>query len=251
MSSSLVAGGSRLSVPGTKIGIFDATMVVVGGIIGVGIFMNPYVVARRVHTPALILGAWIAGGAIALLGAFIYAELASRMPKAGGQYVYLREAYHPLVGFVYGWCLLLVIQTGGMAAVALTFAQYFLEITHWPLPGWSVAVLALAVLTVVNLLGVRPGARVQSGLTVLRILAISALILAGVFLVRGLRVVPADFGTASTSHDTISGFLGAMLPVLFAFGGWQTCNFVAGEIRDPRRNLPRALLMGIAIVIGL
>src|SRR6266542_6946262 len=104
-------------------------MIVMGGIIGAGIFINPAIVARQVHTPALILGAWLVGGIIALLGAVVYAELASRRPYVGGQYAYLREAYHPAVAFLYGWALLLVIQTGGMAAVAVTFARYFVELT--------------------------------------------------------------------------------------------------------------------------
>src|SRR5881409_2477650 len=104
-------------------------MLVMGGIGGSGIFMNPSVVARHVHTPFLILGVWAAGGALALLGAFIWAELATRLPGAGGQYLYLREAYHPSVAFVYGWGLLLVTQTGGMAAVAVIFASYFRALT--------------------------------------------------------------------------------------------------------------------------
>src|SRR5215467_15288847 len=103
-----------------RLGLFDATMLVMGGIVGSGIFINSYVVARRVHTPALVLGAWIAGGLLALAAAFIWAELADRMPSVGGQYAYLREAYHPLIAFLYGWVLLLVIQTGGMAAVTVT-----------------------------------------------------------------------------------------------------------------------------------
>ena len=98
-----------------RLGLFDATMLVMGGIVGSGIFINPYVVAQQVHTPTLILGAWVVGGVIALAGAFIYAELGQRLPQVGGQYAYLREAYHPLFGFLYGWTLLLVIQTGGMA----------------------------------------------------------------------------------------------------------------------------------------
>ncbi len=106
-------------------------MLVMGGIIGAGIFINPYVVALQLHTPLLILGVWMAGGVVAMLGAFIYAELAARRPAVGGQYAYLREAFHPAVGFLYGWVLLLVIQTGGMAAVTVTFARYLLELTGW------------------------------------------------------------------------------------------------------------------------
>src|SRR5258707_14485301 len=140
-----------------RLGLFDATMIVMGGIIGAGIFTNPYVVAQQVHTPFLILGAWAAGGVIALAGALVYAELAARRPEVGGQYAYLRDAFHPSVAFVYGWTLLLVTQTGGMAAVAVTFARYFLEITHAPMTDWMVAIAALAVLTIINCLGVPAG----------------------------------------------------------------------------------------------
>ena len=238
-----------------RIGLFDATMVVMGGIIGAGIFMNPYVVARQVHTPLLIVGAWAVGGVIALLGAFVWAELAAARPDIGGQYAYLRDAYHPLFGFLYGWVLLLVIQTGGMAVVAVTFARYFVELTGWPLPEWAVAVVALALLTIINCAGIKPGAKVQSALTVLKIAAIAALVAAGVaFIVRPHAIVAA---LQSSNHqlvqsrDSFSDFLAAMVPVLFAFGGWQTANFIAGEIKEPRRNLPRALLLGVLGVVAL
>jgi basic amino acid/polyamine antiporter, APA family len=114
-----------------QLGFFDATMIVMGGIVGSGIFINPYVVAGQVHTPFLILGVWLIGGAMAMVGAFIWAELATRLPDSGGQYIYLREAYHPAVAFVYGWVLLLVTQTGGMAAVAVAFARYYREIAGY------------------------------------------------------------------------------------------------------------------------
>src|SRR5213592_338943 len=144
-----------------RLGAFDATMIVMGGIIGSGIFINPYVVARQVHSPGLIVGAWAAGGLIALLGAFAYAELAALRPEVGGQYAYLRDAYHPAVAFLYGWGLLLVIQTGGMAAVAVTFARYFLELTNLRVSDKLIAAIALAALTVINCLGVRSGSSVQ------------------------------------------------------------------------------------------
>ena len=115
-------------------------MIVMGGIIGSGIFLNPSEVAREVNTAPVILGAWAAGGVVALLGAFVYAELAARRPLVGGQYAYIREAYHPAVAFVYGWALLLVIQSGGMAAVAITFAKYFKELTGIAAREWIVAV---------------------------------------------------------------------------------------------------------------
>src|SRR6202167_3446050 len=119
-------------------------MLVMGGIVGSGIFINPYVAAQQVHTPALILGAWIFGGIIGVGGAFIWAELAATLPAVVGQYAYLRDAYHPAVAFLYGWVLLLVIQTGGMAAVSITFARYFLELTGAHAPDWIVATAAAA-----------------------------------------------------------------------------------------------------------
>src|SRR5271169_1518686 len=137
-------------------------MIVMGGIVGSGIFINPYVVAQHVHTPFLILGVWLAGGALAMMGAFIWAELATRLPGAGGNYLYLREAYHPSVAFVYGWVLLLVTQTGGMAAVAMTFSRYYREITGSSVSDGVVAAAALVVLTIVNCFGVRAGSTVQS-----------------------------------------------------------------------------------------
>src|SRR6188474_3391414 len=143
-----------------RLGLFDATMIVMGGIIGSGIFMNPAIVARHVTTPFLILLVWFLGGLVALVAAFIWAELAALRPEVGGQYAYLREAYHPSVAFLYGWALLLVIQTGGMAAVAVTFARYFIELTRIPLADSVVAALALAILTGINCLGVRAGSTV-------------------------------------------------------------------------------------------
>src|SRR5690349_9116175 len=137
-----------------RLGPFDATMIVMGGIIGSGIFINPYVVAQQVHTSGLIVGAWAAGGVIALLGAFVYAELAALRPEVGGQYAYLRDAYHPALAFLYGWGLLLVIQSGGMAAVAVTFARYTNELTHSAVPDWQLASATLAILTIINCFGV-------------------------------------------------------------------------------------------------
>src|SRR6185503_184067 len=230
-----------------RLGLFDATMIVMGGIIGSGIFINPYVVAQRVTTPFLILFVWGLGGLIALAAAFIWAELAALRPEVGGQYAYLRDAYHPLVAFLYGWGLLLVIQTGGMAAVAVTFARYFLELTNVPVPDWLVAVIALASLTVINCAGVRAGSTVQSLLMVLKILAIVALISCGLYLILrqlgflsgshtgGIGAVAGGFGLPSFGFLSTLG--AAMVPVLFAYGGWQTASFVSGEIREPRKNL--------------
>jgi APA family basic amino acid/polyamine antiporter len=247
-----------------RLGLFDATMIVMGGIIGSGIFMNPSVVARQVTTPFLILFVWALGGLVALAAAFIWAELAALRPEVGGQYAYLREAYHPLIAFLYGWGLLLVIQTGGMAAVAVTFARYFLELTNLRVSDWLVAVVALGSLTVINCLGVRAGSTVQSILMVLKIVAILALIVCGLFLAGpekapeansfiSSKIGGADFRVyrATDVFPFLTTIGAAMVPVLFAYGGWQTASFVAGEIREPRKNLPRALIIGVTGVVLL
>jgi len=225
-------------------------MIVMGGIVGSGIFINPYVVARRVHTPYLILGVWLAGGAIAMLGAFIWAELGTRLPGAGGQYLYLREAYHPAVAFVYGWVLLLVTQTGGMAAVAVTFARYFREISG---AGWSDGALAAGVLlglAGINCLGVRAGSNVQSALMLLKCGAIAALVAAG-FLWGGGHLHALPVLDRPAGFGLLAAIGAAMIPVAFAYGGWQTASFVAGEMRDPRRDLSRGLMLGVSGVVAL
>jgi basic amino acid/polyamine antiporter, APA family len=233
-----------------QLGFFDATMIVMGGIVGSGIFINPYVVARRVHTPLLILGVWLIGGALALAGAFIWAELATRMPESGGQYVYLREAYHPAVAFVYGWVLLLVTQTGGMAAVAVTFAKYFREITGIGGSDGAIAAAALLGLTAINCFGVRAGSNVQSAMMILKTAAIAALVVLGAILGGG-AIHPLPLLDQPVSFGLLRAIGAAMVPVAFAYGGWQTSTFVAGEMRDPRRDLSRGLVAGVSGVVLL
>ncbi len=236
-----------------RLGVFDATMIVMGGIIGAGIFVNPAVVARLVHSPALVLGAWLIGGGLALIGAFVYAELAALRPGVGGQYAYLRDAYHPIVAFLYGWTLLLVVQTGGMAGAAIIFGRYFRELSGVELSEQAVAALALAFLTAVNCFGVRAGSNVQSALMLTKLAAIAALIVVGWFALNS--PVPLLSGAVPVASGTESGGLlglaAAMVPVLFAYGGWQTASFLTGEMRDPRRDLPRGLLIGVVGVIVL
>jgi APA family basic amino acid/polyamine antiporter len=238
-----------------RLGLFDATMIVMGGIIGSGIFVNPSVVAKEVHTPALILGAWAVGGLIALLGAFIYAELATTRADAGGQYAYLREAFHPAVAFIYGWTLLLVIQSGGMAAVAITFARYSLELAGAPVTDTSakiVAAVALIVLTAINCAGVRAGSSTQNVLMLLKIAAIVMLVFCGYFFVNAPADsgVPASDSAQQTSNfGLLTSFGAAMIPVMFAYGGWQTSSFIAGELREPKKQLPRGLLLGVLGVV--
>lgn len=229
-----------------RLGLFDATMLVMGGIIGSGIFVNPAVVATSVHTPLLIVGVWLIGGAIAIAGAFVYAELAARRPEVGGQYAYLRDAWGPMPAFLYGWSLLLVIQSGGMAAVAITFARYFHELTGLAVPDGAVAAAVLALLTAINCLGVKAGSNVQSTLMVLKIAAIGALVLCGLLLA-GPHQGPAR----PTEPFAPLGLLAALTPVMFAYGGWQTASFVAAEMRDPRRDLARGLLFGVIGVVAL
>src|SRR3982751_6842076 len=155
-------------------------MVVIGGIVGAGIFLSPGIVAQRLDTPLLVLAAWSVGGAIALAGAFSYAELGAIFPKAGGQYVYLRDGLHPLAGFLYGWALLLVIESGAIAAVAITFATYALHLTGGPDAARApLAIAALVLLSAVNYLGVKPGSRVLNVLVVLKVAALVILIGAG------------------------------------------------------------------------
>lgn len=237
------AGGAGLA---RKLGLFDAAMLVMGGTIGGGIFVNSYVVAQHVHTPGLVLGAWMFGGVIALTGAFIYAEISSRLPHVGGQYAYLRECYHPLLGFLYGWVLLLVIETGGMAVVTSIFSRYFIELTRLRAPEWLVGIITLALLTAANCLGVKSGSNVQSGLMITKIVAIALLIFAGARLWPGPHLSFRPIADRPVSGDLLSAFGAAMVPVLFAYGGWQTACFVAGEMKQPGRDLPRALVLGVA-----
>ena len=233
-----------------RLGPFDATMLVMGGIIGSGIFVNPAEVARHVGTPWLIVGVWVLGGIIAMAGALVYAELADRRPYVGGQYAYLRDAFGATPAFLYGWSLLLVIQSGGMAAVAITFARYFGELTALAIPDSAVAVLVLLLLMAINCLGVRAGGTVQSSLMVLKIAAIALLVLAGLW----FAPANADYVMPPPSHSSvgmIAAIGAAMTPVMFSYGGWQTASFVAAEMRDPRRDLVRALLWGVAGVVIL
>jgi len=216
-------------------------MAVVGGIIGSGIFLNPSIVAQRVPAPAVI-PVWALGGVIALLGAFCYAELGARRPHAGGGYVYLRDAFGPLAGFLYGWALLLVMATGACAAVAVTFARYAAALFGLP-PGAvvPVAVGAIALLSAINYRGVGPSAVTQNVFTVLKLAALALLILCGLF----LPFDPAGIAAAEAQAPVVARPLvlavgTALVPILFAYGGWQQTNFIAEEIRDAERTLPRA-----------
>jgi APA family basic amino acid/polyamine antiporter len=225
-------------------------MLVMGGIVGSGIFINPYVVALQVHSPFLILGVWLMGGVLALLGAFIWAELAALLPGPGGQYRYLREAYDPMVAFIYGWVLLLVTQTGGMAAVAVTFARYFREVSGAKFPDGAIAAVTLLALTAINCFGARTGSNVQSALMLLKTAAIGGMVVLG-FALGGGTIHPLPLLDRPPSFDLLRAVGAAMIPVAFAYGGWQSASFVCVEMKDPRRDLSRGLFVGVAGVIAL
>jgi APA family basic amino acid/polyamine antiporter len=245
--------GSRPSFA-RRLGLFDATMIVISGIVGSGIFINPYVVAQAVGTPFLIVAVWVAGGALALLGAFVFAELSTVMPRVGGQYAFFREAFHPLVAFLHGWSLLLIIQSGATAAVAVAFAQYVAPLVGMPraLVPWLAAAVML-LLAGFHALGVRPGAVVINVITFGKVLVLAALIVS-VF-VAAPHASGLTFKALAPPgvHGLLllSAFFAGLVPAMFSYGGWQNVNFVAEEVREPQRNLPRAILLGVVCVIVL
>ena len=244
-----------MSDPGFRreLGLFDATVVVAGAIIGVGIFANPSNVARILTTPALIVLAWGIGGLLALIGGFIWAELGSRFPYVGGQYVYLTRAYPPIVGFLYGIALLFIINGGSLAAVAILFATY-VDRSFVPLGPAGIRALAATVLiafTAVNAVGVRAGTITSNVLMVVKVAGIATLL--WLAFTRGgpsaSDVRLADLGTFHGSTLTLC--LTALVPIMFAYGGWQNCGTLAAEIREPAKNLARANVIGVIIVIVL
>lgn len=226
---------------------WDAALIVVGGIIGGGIFLTPGVAAQRTDTGLTLLLLWVGAGVLTLIGALCYAELGARRPQAGGTYVYLREAFGPLAGFLFGWTMLLVIYSGSTAAVATIFAGYASALFGLA-PRWStpLTVGALVFVAGINLFGIRLGAQIQNLFALLKLLAVAVLVACGLLLAGGghgsvLAADPARSG---------AGFIGAALPVLFAYSGFTYLNNLAGEIRDPQRTLPRALLLGMLLVIA-
>ena len=236
-----------------ELGLLDAVVVVAGGIIGVGIFANPSNVARVLHSPLLILLAWTIGGGVALLGGFIWAELGSRLPHVGGQYVYLARAYPPIVGFLYGVALLFIINGGSLAAVAILFATYVDRsfVPLGPAGVRAVAAAALITLTLVNIAGVRAGKRTNNTLMAAKVGGILVL-LALVFTHGAGPASHIALGDAAAPGAASFPLLfTALVPILFAYGGWQSCGSLAAEIREPARNLARANIIGVIVVISL
>ncbi|MGE0100721.1 MAG: APC family permease [Blastocatellales bacterium] len=236
-----------------KLTLFDATMIVISGIIGSGIFINPYIVAQSVGTPFLIIAVWVAGGLIALAGAFVFAELSTVMPRVGGQYAFFREAFHPLVAFLHGWSLLFIIQSGATAGVAVAFAKYLQPLLDVP-KEWitPMAVAILLGLAGFHALGIKPGAILINVITFGKTVAIAALIIGAFLLTKqsGITLEPLT-PPGMQGAGLVSAFFAGLVPAMFSYGGWQNLNFVSEEVKDPLRNLPRAILIGVICVIAV
>ncbi|AIF46762.1 APC family permease [Dyella japonica] len=232
-----------------RLGTWDAAAIVIGGVIGGGIFRTASTVAERTASGAQLLTLWAIGGLLTLAGVLCYAELGARRPHAGGVYIYLREAFGQLPAFLFGWTMALINYPGSVAAVATTFADYLcaavgLDTRMWVKP---VAAGAIAFIVGVNFFGIRAGSRMLNVFTVLKLTAIALLVVVGVVLAHG------QFGAVlatDTAHPVAPGaFFGALLPVLFSYGGFHYLNDLAGEVREPQRTLPRALGLGLGGVV--
>jgi len=249
-----------------QLGLFDSTMILMGIVIGSGIFLTTGIMAESIPSPGLILLAWLVGGLLTLAGALTYAELGAAIPEAGGQYVYLKQAYGSLVGFLFGWIVFLVYVTGGIAALAVAFAIYFshffpalstdiflfsTEINifnftiHYSLSiGQIVAIVIILLLSVVNYIGVALGKIIQNIITVIKIGIVLVFVLFGFTIGKGaageIFFTPEGY---SFGH-LVMGFGIALVAVSWAFDGWNNINFVAGEIKEPGRNLPLSLILG-------
>lgn len=232
--------------------LLDATMINTGGIIGSGIFMVPATVALYTHSSSLFFLVWILGGIVSLFGALSVAELGAAMPRTGGQYVYLSEAYGPIWGYLYGWSAVAVINTASIAAVGVAFSEYlgfFIPMTDVSIKG--IAVVIITTLTIINIIDVKSGARFQNLFTFTKLGAIFGIILLGLFMGGGnagnLKPIFSDL-----SYTSLVGPLGlAMVAVLWTFDGWIFVTYVAGEIKNPGRNIPLSLILCMIIVVSV
>ena len=233
--------------------LFDSISLVIGTIIGSGIFLVPAEIARAVHTPGWMLAVWVIGGVLTLLGAFSLAELGAAMPEAGGIYTFIGRAFGPLLGFLCGWMMFTVITGGSIATLGAAFPIYlgaFVPLT--PVTTKLVSIVAIAVMTWINIVGVKHGARLGNVLTVLKVGGLVAMVLA-IFLLPG---PPAAAGGAPppplpTGPVPVGAIGIALVAVLWAYEGWHDISFAAAEMKDPQRNFPRAVIGGVAIVITL
>jgi APA family basic amino acid/polyamine antiporter len=250
------------------LGIWSAAAIVVGTVIGSGIFLVPNSMVKNVGTPLMVFAVWIFGGILSLFGALSYAELAAAMPEAGGEYVYLREAYGPLWGFLYGWTQMWVAKSGSIATLATGFFIYLANFRPelngiWmvvPLPlgesghpleirfGQLLAMVVIGVLGLINYFGVRVGGNVQVTVTLLKVGLIAAIIVVGLGTAHGSAT---NYHTSVPAAGGIAGFFAALVAALWAYDGWNNVAMVASEVRRPQRNLPLALIVGTTAVIGI
>lgn len=253
-----------------RLGLFDSTMMMIGIVIGSGIFLTTGIMAKSIPSAPLLLLAWIVGGVLVLAGALTYAELGAALPEAGGQYVYLREAYGPLPGFLFGWKMFLVNMTGSIAALGMAFAEYFgrffpslstsqtILSTNFRIFGTNmvfslsaghlVAISVILLLTVFNFVGVGLGKTIQNVLTVIKIGTLVVLIFLAFTLGKTTAVDWSWNPSALNIGQLLAGFGVALIAVFWAFDGWNNINYVAGEIKNPKRNLTFALIFGTAAI---
>ncbi len=237
---------SRPAAPKRELTLFDSTCIIVGIIIGAGIYRSTPAIAGFVGGPLLLIGFWFLGGLISLIGAACYAELASTYPREGGEYVFLTKAYGRRAGFLFAWSEFWIIRPGNVGAMAYIFATYFAEIVPWSLGRYSFMVYAcsaIILLTAVNVMGVRSGKWTQNVLTSIKVLGLLAIFAVGLFL-----VTPSPVAETSAPATSSSNFSLALIFVLFTFGGWNEIAYVAAEVRSPQKNILRALVVGLLAV---
>jgi APA family basic amino acid/polyamine antiporter len=249
-----------------KLNLFDSTLLVIGSVIGSGIFLTSGIIAQSLPSPGWILFVWFFGALLSLFGGLTFAELGAMIPEAGGQYVYLREAYGPLAGFIYGWTSFLIIQTGGIAALAVGFSEYCAYfVSDFSLDNYLInviglkissgqllAVFSIGILTLVNYFGIRSGSVLQNFFTILKLIAIGILVIAGLYVaLNSGETTTRETITAIPSGSTLLAAIGvSLIAVLWTFDGWYSVNSVASEIKNVHRNLPLSLFIGI-VSIGI
>jgi len=235
-----------------RLSFFDASTIVVGSMIGSGIFLKASGIAQKLADPWIILVVWAVSGALTLFGALAMAELGAMYPRAGGLYVYLHDAYGPFVAFLFGWCLLAILQTGSIAGLAVGVTRAIAaQVTVSPDVEPIISVFLIVLFSAVNLMSVRTGAGLQNFFTVCKTVGILLLIAGGVFLARGSLANLTAHATPTVEMSTVSAFGACMLAALWAYDGWINVTFMAGEVQEPQRNLPRALAAGTLFVIGV